>query len=85
MSRLFILRTYVPDYSCEPSAGFFFILIFKKPCLYMFVFKFKNKNILHLLAGCVHHKISNMRVKLIKYGVQFFLSRRKVKPLNLLQ
>lgn len=50
----------------------------------MFVFKFK-KNILHLLAGCVHHKISNMRVKLIKYGVQFFLSRRKVKPLNLLQ
>lgn len=48
----------------------------------MFVFKFKKQNILHLLAGCVHHKISNMRVKLIKYGVQFFLSRRKSKTVE---
>lgn len=48
----------------------------------MFVFKFKNKNILHLLAGCVHHKISNMRVKLIKYGVQFFFKLKKSKTVE---
>lgn len=37
-------------------------LLFTKICLYMFALRLK-KNILHLLAGCVHHKIFNMHVK----------------------
>lgn len=66
MRQPFTLGIHVPDYNCEPSAGFF--LLFTKICLYMFALRFK-KNILHLLAGCVHHKIFNMHFKPMKYGV----------------
>lgn len=61
MRQPFTLGIHVPDYNCEPSAGFFFFL-FTKICRYMFALRFK-KNILHLIAGCVHHKIFNMHVK----------------------
>lgn len=55
MRQPFTLGVHVPDYNCEPSAGFFFI-IYKNMSVCVRI-KIK-KNILHLLAGyrCVHHK-----------------------------
>lgn len=40
----------------------FFFIIYKNLFLFIYALRFK-KNILHLIAGCVHHKIFNMHVK----------------------